>query len=162
MDDDEKKLARRRSARDYLKWIREMEAASPVLKFLSSPASQRFRAIEDLARRMDLLSDYYDPVPSSPQPSGTAGGAEEPPLPTKDAQEQSTQDAGHARHVPGQRWTDEQRQQLLLEVESHPAFDKYRGKKVAEAEVADKWGCSQSLVRQQLSMIRKKLGRSAR
>lgn len=154
MDDNEKKSASRMSIRDYLKMMRAMEDASPFMKILNSPEYQRFRAMADFARKMDPLSDYYDPVPFPSQPSSTAGVAEKLPAPTKDALAQSTQDAGHARHAPGQRWTKEQRRQLLAEIEAHPSFSRYCGKKVAIAEVAERWGCRPSLVRAQLALAR--------
>lgn len=154
MDDSEKKLASRRALRDKLKMIQAMQEASPLRNLLSSPAYQRLSAQIDLVRKLDPLSDDYDPVPSSSQPSSTAGVAEKLPAPTEAAQAQSTQDAGHALHVPGQRWTDEQRRQLLSEIEAHPSFSRYCGKKVAIAEVAERWGCRPSLVRAQLALAR--------
>lgn len=154
MDDSEKKLASRRALRDKLKMIQAMQEASPLRNLLSSPAYQRLSAQIDLVRKLDPLSDDYDPVPSSSQPSSTAGVAEKLPAPTKAAQAQSTQDAGHALHVPGQRWTDEQRRQLLSEIESHPKFGEYRNRKAPVIDAAVRLGCSESLIRQQLAIAR--------
>ncbi|WP_148289643.1 hypothetical protein [Ideonella sp. B508-1] len=151
MDDSEETRAKRMRFLAFMERLRAVRREFPNSSLIHE--LQIIRS-EKVRRTTPSDGDGFDPIQKpGPRPSSRAkkDGLGEG-TPDRTAHDTSTSES--VPHEPGKRWTDEQRRQLLLEVESHPDFGKYRRKKRAITDAAKRLGCSESLVRQQLAMAR--------